>query len=452
MASDNKNDSSSSEDKTADTAKKVDSKATTDSAKPPSSSDSASNKDSAAPAKKAPPVLSDAVSPPPSNGKEESSNAQQASSKGSGKNSEKAAPKPPRKEKKSGGAIGWLALLIALIALAGVAYGLWMMQQAKDNKSAEQNRLSQAQAQQKQLVDSVKASTQALTAQVKGFASTADRQQTRVEELQMQLQATNRQIGEVTQVSRRSWMLAEAEYLLRLANQRLMMERETASALALLTSADEILVTVAEPGLFEVREALAREIAELRAIAHLDVEGVFVKLAALGEQVETLALLTPEADEPGQAKSFLDADEEQSVLDAALERFEGMVTVRRRDVPLEPLLTPEQHYYVQQNLRLMLEQAQLALLQRKGGIYSRSLDKAANWVQSYFQLNESAQALRATLRELQQANVNPELPNISASLALLKAYILTPLPGQKAPTEGATEVQPEPSTATGASQ
>jgi len=405
MASDNKNDTIVNEDQTADTSKSAESNAKG------SSGD-------------VPPILSDTVPP-------ETAASNKAKSKPAQESKAKTTPKPAAKEKKSGGAIGWLALLIALVALAGVAYGLWMMQQAKDSKNVEQNRLSQSQA---QLVDSFKTSTQVLSDQVKSFNRKTDNQQARISELQAQLQATNRQVDEVTQVSRRSWMLAEAEYLLRLANQRLMMERETASALALLSSADEILVSVAEPGLFEVREALAHEAAGLRAIAHLDVEGVFVTLAALSEQVETLALLTPNAGaaDEKEAKPVL-VDDQQSVLDAALDRFGDMVSIRHRDVPLEPLLTPEQHYYVQQNLRLMLEQAQLALLQRKTGVYNRSLDKAANWVELYFQLNESAQALRATLRELQTVNVDPELPNISASLALLKAYINRPMPGDNSP-------------------
>jgi len=416
MASDNKNDTSSNEEQAADTSKSAESSSKTSS-------------------ENTPPILSDTVSP-------ESATSSKAKPKPAQEKKAKTTQKKAAKAKKSGGAIGWLALLIALVALAGVAYGLWMLQQAKDSKSVEQNRLSESQS---QLVDSFKTSTRVLSDQVKGFISKADSQQARIDELNAQLQATNRQIGEVTQVSRRSWMLAEAEYLLRLANQRLLMERQTASALALLSSTDEILISVAEPGLFEVREALARETAALRAIAHLDVEGVFVKLAALSEQVETLALLTPNGGEQEEVvKPMLD-EEQQSVFDAALDRFGNMVSIRHRDVPLDPLLTPEQHYYVQQNLRLMLEQAQLALLQRNAGVYSRSLDKAANWVELYFQLNESAQALRATLRELQPVDVDPELPNISASLALLKAYISAPLPSENSP---AAMSAPSPVTST----
>lgn len=377
-----------------------------------------------------PPVLNDAVSsPPPASG-----STVKASADKKPEPSAKSAQPAAKKEKKSRGFIAWLALLIALAALAGVAYGLWLLQQTESGKAAEQSRLNESQA---RLVDGFKSSTKDLSAQVQAFSARISEQDDSLLTLQAQLQATSRQVGEVTQVSRRSWMLAEAEYLLRLANQRLLMERETESAEALLLAADEIMASVAEPGLFEVREALASELAALRALGHLDVEGAFVKLSALGEQVETLALLAPRTDEAEQAASQSETsaptDEKTGMFRAALENFAGMVKIRHRDVPLEPLLTPEQHYYIQQSLRLMLEQAQLALLQRKPAVFNRSLEKAATWIEEYFQLNEGAQAILAALRDLEGLNVNPALPDISASLALLKAYMAKPMPGDQSP-------------------
>jgi len=415
MASDNKDDSTPTENQDSSAGESTAAKAADN--VPEKVADSSASSSS----KKEPPVLSDTVP-------DASTASAKPKAKPEPETKTKSVPSAPSaKEKKSGSVVGWLALLIALLALAGVAYGLWTLQQESKAKDTQQDRLSQSQS---QLVESFKSSTQVLSSQVQGFISKSEDQQQRITGLQTQLQATTRQIGEVTQVSRRSWMLAEAEYLLRLANQRLLMERETTSALALLNSADQILVRVAEPGLFDVRETLARETTALRAVAHLDVEGVFVRLAALSEQVESLALLTPEGDlDAVVTAEGVPVPEQSSVFAGALERFSDMVTIRRRDEPLAPLLTPEQHYYVQQNLRLMLEQAQLALLQRNPGIYTRSLEKAASWVDEYFQLNEAAQALLASLRELQQLHVNPELPDISVSLALLKAYLSNPMPG-----------------------
>lgn len=422
MATDNKDDTKAAESKASDIIKATE-EAVSNNSEPTTSEDKSKTESNV------PPVLSDTVSTSSTGNKSDDN------SKSIPKAGEKPVPPPKQKPQgKSGAGIGWLALLIALTALAGVAYGWWLLQQDKQAEGAQQARLNQSQS---QLMENVSASTQALSQQVKSFASKSEGQQTLIAELQTQLQATSRQIGEVTQVSRRSWMLAEAEYLLRLANQRLLMERETGSALSLLTSADQILLTVAEPGLFEVREQLAREIADLRAVAHLDVEGIFVQLSALGEQVQALALLTPEgeaseATEEAMGDANKAAEDSGGVFASALENFSDMVIVRHRDEPLEPLLTPEQHFYVQQNLRLMLEQAQLALLQRNPGVYSNSLIKAEGWVQEYFQLNANSTALLTTLQELQKIDVNPELPDISASLGLLKAYLTLPAPGEKA--------------------
>jgi uroporphyrin-3 C-methyltransferase len=226
------------------------------------------------------------------------------------------------------------------------------------------------------------------------------------------------------------------------------LERETYSALALLNSADKILVAVAEPGLFEVRQALARETVTLRAMPALDVEGVFVTLAALSEQVQSLALLTPPAEENvAEAANIAlqDAPKEgqKTVFAAALAYFNDKVAIRHRAKALAPLLTPEQHNYVQQNLRLMLEQAQLALLQRQSGVYTRSLDKAMSWLDEYFQLNQTAQRLRASLGELQQLQIAAEAPDISASLLLLKAYLSAPVEVAQSATAAPQTEQPE---------
>jgi uroporphyrin-3 C-methyltransferase len=74
----------------------------------------------------------------------------------------------------------------------------------------------------------------------------------------------------------------------------------------------------------------------------------------------------------------------------------------------------------------MMEQAQLALLQERAGIYRQSLEKAEGWINTYFQLNGSTDALLDSLKELKEINIAPELPDISPSLVLLKQYLTNP--------------------------
>lgn len=161
-------------------------------------------------------------------------------------------------------------------------------------------------------------------------------------------------------------------------------------------------------------------------MGRLDVEGAFLQLAALANQLSELEILSPQkAEQQGELPAAQDSGAGNSVA-SALDRLGQLVTVRHRDQPVAPLLPPEQHYYVQQNLRLMLEQAQLALLQRKPTLYTQSLTNAEQWVRDYFQLNRSSSALIENIAELGSLTVTPETPDISSSLALLKAYLANP--------------------------
>ena len=89
---------------------------------------------------------------------------------------------------------------------------------------------------------------------------------------------------------RDSWLLAEAGHLLRLANQRLVMAGDPVAAQALLNSADAVLRELDDASLHTVRAAIAADIASLRAVPRVDVEGIYLRLAALLEQADTLVI------------------------------------------------------------------------------------------------------------------------------------------------------------------
>ena len=73
-------------------------------------------------------------------------------------------------------------------------------------------------------------------------------------------------------------------------------------------------------------------------------------------------------------------------------------------------------------MRLMLEEAEMAVLRGNQTLYERALLKAAGWLASWYDSSHSAVvALREDIGELSKKNINPELPDISSSLNLLKA-------------------------------
>ena len=91
----------------------------------------------------------------------------------------------------------------------------------------------------------------------------------------------------------RDWQLAEVEYLLRLANHRVRLERDADGATDLLTAADETLARLDDFAFHEVRALLAEETASLRAFEGADVAGVFLRLEAAKGLIDQLPLRLP---------------------------------------------------------------------------------------------------------------------------------------------------------------
>lgn len=111
------------------------------------------------------------------------------------------------------------------------------------------------------------------------------------------------------------------------------------------------------------------------------------------------------------------------VLGAIKATLAKVFVVRQHDKPVEAMLPPQQELYLRQNLRLMLEQAQLALLARKPDTYQQSLDKAQQWIARYFIGEDAAtQAALETLESARTIDIDPPLPDISGSYHALKAY------------------------------
>lgn len=345
--------------------------------------------------------------------------------------------KPPAATKEPKQPASWpgkLALLLSVISLGGVGYLGWLGWEFKQNSSVSQESLVQkvetdmanARANLADRVGSVSETLGALKSQAE-----SDKQN--IAQLQQRLTDAIKQVNATRETSREDFLLAEAEYLLRLANQRVLMEQTATGALTLLKSTNEILRESDDVALYPVREALAQDIAALEAVPTLDTEGVYLQLAALNTQVNNLRV-TPITDKrklPSMLEEITPESVEKSWTEGAsaawnkaVDKFEKLVVIQHRDEPVEPLMSPEQTYYLQQNLHLMLEQAQLALLQRKQQAFDASLSKAADWVATYFdEKDATTQSLLRAFDELGTIDVAPELPDISGSLKALKTHL-----------------------------
>jgi uroporphyrin-3 C-methyltransferase len=217
----------------------------------------------------------------------------------------------------------------------------------------------------------------------------------------------------------RDWQLAEVRYLLRMANHRLLFERDVDSAGHLLRAADSTLQQLDDLALHPVRARIAEEVLALESLPTLDIQGLFLALEAIKRDIGRMPLrlpsLAPVDAEPAAAPDLWAALRAEFVRLVRFRRFEGAV---------RPLLAPEEGVYLELNLRLMLERTQLAALRREQTVYAESLVTMLDWIATY--LDESAPEVRrvqAGLRSLQGVRLATPLPDISGSLAALDAVL-----------------------------
>src|SRR5690554_3033997 len=245
---------------------------------------------------------------------------------------------------------------------------------------------------------------------------------------QRQIDHNARELLEAGNRTRTDWLLAEAEYLLRIANQRLLIEKDIRGSLSALESADEVLRESDDIGVYPVRQQLAREIQSLKGIQGVDRTGLYLRLEAAIASVNDL---TDQALISDQAPGF-DMNEDQNapsdgsnMFTRGWNRFLGtlkeVVVIRRMDEPVKPLLSPDQSAWARLNLQLMLEEAEMAVLRGNQPLYERALNKAINTINDWYDgTNPAIQGISDTLSELAGKDVDPALPDISKSLDLLK--------------------------------
>lgn len=313
------------------------------------------------------------------------------------------------------------ALLIALLALlaalaaGGGAFYLW--QQARDTVQAQQLVQSEAEQLQAQL----RARDTRLSGELSALRAQQKAQQDALEALTARQDATHTQ-------SSHEWTLREAEYLMQIANQRLQLDRDVASAIVALAAADERLRELADPSLLSVRRQLASELSALRGVPTPDREGMVLELISYAQRIEQLPLAnappkTSTTSTPTGAATPATRDW-RAALDAAWQALQRLVVVRRDTQAVQPMLAPEQEYFLRQNLRLQLESARVALLRDDGGSFKAGLDSATAWLKQYFDTNDKAvsSAIEA-LHGMSLQNIRPALPEIDESLRLLRLHI-----------------------------
>lgn len=229
------------------------------------------------------------------------------------------------------------------------------------------------------------------------------------------------------------WILAEALYLSRLATQRLLIERSSESAIALLLEADKLLLKFDDANLAHVRNALSKEIASLRTLNKIDAQGIIFELNAISEEVNKLSILNLLSTQKDTSKT--DNKEEVENLENKKqlslgkffrnfgEQLEEAIKVRRFDSDIQPLITEHDLSVVRNNIDLHFQQAIYSVMREEKDLFELSLKNIVADLKNYFHMNPKSSNLLQRIQQISLLSIEQKLPKIGYSSELLNSYI-----------------------------
>ncbi|RTZ13762.1 heme biosynthesis operon protein HemX [Vibrio aquaticus] len=314
------------------------------------------------------------------------------------------------KHGKRGVKLGAVALVISIL----FGGGLTIYTQQKNAEYQAQINALQTQLQQTQ--SSIQSDLE--TSQQKAIAKATEithRAETVLEQQQKSIESLQLAMADVKGRRPNDWLLAEADYLVKLAGRKLFLEHDAVSATQLMESADQRIAALNDPSLVPLRKSMANDITKLKTVPLIDREGLVLRITALQQQVDKLPLanaLLPEADKVEKQVVSQDVTDWQDNLMTSLKDFsENFITFRTRDGNVIPLLSPQQHFYLKENIKAKLETAIKAVYVEQQEIYSTALTTADKWSSTFFnQDSNEVKEFNSALELLSKQTIQVEYP------------------------------------------
>ena len=331
----------------------------------------------------------------------------------------------------------WFGVIILLIIIGLAGAGFYFFSQLRDKQQdlggeVKGEMSKQIADYQSQLV-AIQSQLASLESNVAGkdnhFTQTlADFSQLHNEKLESTRKELNesvirlqRQLGK----TRGDWLIADAEYLLSVANERLHLVGDVSTTREALEAADQRLRESGDAATFKVREEIAKELSLLKSIAVPDVVGIYGSIQALQDRVDKLALVLPYtgktlAAQKGAKQASEPNAKSQGLLDSAISQLQDAVVIRHTEHEVKEILTPEEALFIREQLRVKLEMVKISLVQRNEALFQSSLADVKKWTQQNFTKDADDNSFLADLERLNITKISSQLPDISLSLKMLK--------------------------------
>jgi uroporphyrin-3 C-methyltransferase len=313
----------------------------------------------------------------------------------------------------------WLAIGLASLALL-VSVLLWQklsrIQEQLARQSADTGQQSlEAKAWAKQAQETVKDSAARL-ALVEARLGEVALQRGQLEEL---MQSLSR--------SRDENLVVDIESALRMAQQQAQLTGSVEPLLATLKSAQLRVQRAAQPRLAPVLRALEKDLDRLKTANVFDLPGLLIKLDEGVALVDGLVLANQELPTAAMSRTLAEAGRSpqppswwMAGLNQFADQLKDLVRVSRIESPEAALLSPDQGFFLRENIKLKLLNARLGLLARQKDAARADLASAAVIVRRY--ADASSRKTTQILQLLEQSGVQlkaSDIPPLEGSLTAL---------------------------------
>tara|TARA_R110000782_G_scaffold118460_9_gene209039 strand:- start:169 stop:1308 length:1140 start_codon:yes stop_codon:yes gene_type:complete len=339
---------------------------------------------------------------------------------------------------KRGNGIAWVAILLSLLAVIAVGYSLFLDWRSAADDGEDSEVLAAIESLNRRL-GNVDETLTTLDRQIAGiehpdysdeFAAISKDVDERIRLLNSlpsrmtSIEATVASLAGISAGARETFLLAEGEYYLQIANAQLQLANNPHLAALALRMADERVTQLSDPALTAVRRAISDEMAALEAMEKPDLEGVTLTLASLARVVESLPLRGTGSVEDDESD---DLDPDGGTFERAWgsvkDAMSGLVKVTPPEQAKLELVSPDAEEFLRSNIALQLQSARLALLRGEQVIFEQTLDDASALLEAYFDIgSEQVISTQKTLSEIRDNVFTTALPDISGSLRLLRQY------------------------------
>ena len=353
-----------------------------------------------------------------------------------------------KKPASSGKGVAVLALLLALAAIGQSGWQWWQQRSAGSTEVSQQQSMQRLQAAQQELGSSLTVIEAQLKAagtpvdplefsrlgeqfrlvksQLESVRSLTGEQRASMAVLQGRVRSSEQRVSvlesSLTNIAARSQnsgielSIAEIDFLLRTASERLQLFSDPVAAEVALQAADVQVEALNDPMFLSVRQRIAEARHALAAVPQVDRVRLSSRLTDMQTKIPGLPF-HGEVSPMSEPEIPVDVGWWESLKHT----LSSLVTVQRQVADDQALLSLEDMDYLRQGLWLQLESARLALMRNDGGAYAASLDRVSTSVDQFFQRgSEPVQALLLQLAELRQVNIAPVMPDISAPWTQLR--------------------------------